>query len=480
MWRRPGKTSGGASASTQTTSEAGNSLLRVFSSNAHPFESDQSYGKFAVYAILQHGGDYSMAAKTLAELGYGEKTANVELVYGGNGQAVKPAVVAALDLKPFRLDEITAVMLASKDWTQTYLVKDMLTESEVCIMAGAKKVLKTNILCELAIALATATPFLGRFDVPRQRMVGFISGESGGRTLAETLSRVCDSKNIAGDPLELRYIEKFILSMKMPQIDAPAHMVELSRWLKAHGVQVLLLDPAYLCMDGSDAGNLMVQGAKLRRVAEVCSDASVTLILAHHTKKNTGRDSFDCPELEDISWSGFAEFARQWLLLGRRERYEPGTGSHRLWLNYGGSAGHSGLWGLDIEEGIPSDDGGRRWEVDVLTAGEARDAATRDKERAKAQLTEDRDNECRRRLLEAIKVGPETATQLRAMAAVNNSEFARSITCLRKDGLIGTCQIPKGNGQTYEGYQAITQNTQNAPRINVLGAVRTTHPEQGP
>ncbi len=36
-----------------------------------------------------------------------------------------------------------------------------------------------------------------------------------------------------------------------------------------------------------------------------------------------------------------------------------------------GSAGHSGLWALDIEEGSHKDPGGRRWDVDVQNASEA-------------------------------------------------------------------------------------------------------------
>src|SRR5687767_13403037 len=91
-------------------------------------------------------------------------------------------------------------------------------------------------------------------------------------------------------------------------------------------------------------------------------------------------DPFQPPELEDIAWSGFQEWCRQWLLVGRREKYEPGTGSHRLWLNVGGSAGHSALWALDIEEGkLPN----RTWEVNVMHADEARQEVTERKEEAK-------------------------------------------------------------------------------------------------
>lgn len=77
-WRRPGK-SQGWSATTGLESKDGNSLLCVFSTNAHPFDGPDggrtcsTYSKFSAYAILNHGGDYQTAAKTLADLGYGDK-----------------------------------------------------------------------------------------------------------------------------------------------------------------------------------------------------------------------------------------------------------------------------------------------------------------------------------------------------------------------------------------------------------------------
>ena len=64
LWQRPGKTGDGNSATFN------GSVFCVFSTNAAPFEA-KGYSKFQVYAILEHNGDFTAAAKALLELGYG-------------------------------------------------------------------------------------------------------------------------------------------------------------------------------------------------------------------------------------------------------------------------------------------------------------------------------------------------------------------------------------------------------------------------
>jgi hypothetical protein len=42
----------------------------VFSTNAHPFEPERAYHKFAAFALLNAGGDFIKAATILAHQGY--------------------------------------------------------------------------------------------------------------------------------------------------------------------------------------------------------------------------------------------------------------------------------------------------------------------------------------------------------------------------------------------------------------------------
>lgn len=63
-WRRPDGTAGKAKATWSATLRD-DGLLYVFSSNAPPLEPGKGYPPFAVYSLLEHGGDFSAAARAL-------------------------------------------------------------------------------------------------------------------------------------------------------------------------------------------------------------------------------------------------------------------------------------------------------------------------------------------------------------------------------------------------------------------------------
>ncbi|MGH8879460.1 MAG: DNA primase family protein, partial [Stackebrandtia sp.] len=70
-WTRPGKNTG----LSASTNHLGTDRLHVFTTST-VFDANTSYHKFAAYTILNHGGDYSGAAKALADAGYGTPRPN--------------------------------------------------------------------------------------------------------------------------------------------------------------------------------------------------------------------------------------------------------------------------------------------------------------------------------------------------------------------------------------------------------------------
>ena len=71
FWLRPGKTPAGRDDTSATTGYGDRGdWLYVFSSSTE-FETETTYSKFAAYALLEHGGDHSAAARALRAAGYG-------------------------------------------------------------------------------------------------------------------------------------------------------------------------------------------------------------------------------------------------------------------------------------------------------------------------------------------------------------------------------------------------------------------------
>lgn len=71
-WTRPGKSPGLGISATTGTSDDGADRLYVFTTST-VFETERPYTKFGAYTLLEHGGDYTAAAKALAAKGFGHR-----------------------------------------------------------------------------------------------------------------------------------------------------------------------------------------------------------------------------------------------------------------------------------------------------------------------------------------------------------------------------------------------------------------------
>ncbi len=389
---------------------------------------------------LQHGLKGLGEGRSLAEV-----AATISTVLG----------IITVDAKPQGFKTMTSAELDTADLRTDYLVEDVLARGQPFIIAAAKKMLKTNVSIDLTLSLASRCPFLGKFYIPNAVRVALMSGESGDAVIQETARRIAKSK----EWVNLRDYENALFSFELPRLGQPQTKKDLTKFITDHALDVLVVDPAYLCLDlGDDAGNLFAVGKKLAELTEVMAETGCTIGIVHHNRKSTG-DPFAVPELESIAWSGFQEWCRQWILLGRREAYDPEqAGSHKLWLSVGGSAGHSGLWAVDVEEGSRKDIGGRRWDVTVETASNAIAATieqreelkvSRADEKAAARITADA-----AKLLKVYQRFPEgdTAKSFRETAGLNPPRFAQANLKLTDEGVIEEITITK-NHHNYSGFR---------------------------
>ncbi len=340
---------------------------------------------------------------------------------------------------------------AAATYRRDFRIDGVLVAGQSGIIAGVEKTLKTSVVMDAAVSMSAAVPFLGVFAVTVAAKVGIMSGESGPATLQETAIRVCKAKGI--DPAQLDYPR---MCFDVPTLNDLRHLDGLKAFIEDGELDVLFLDPTYLCLLlGNEAGNLFTVGALLKRVSELSRQTGCDIHLVHHCKHPAGGDSYAPPELRDILWAGYKEWARQWWLLGRREAFDPESdGEHKLWLSVGGSAGHYGRWAVDVTEGRLKDPGGRRWDVQVSSASAAREAKKNRQEEARRQQTIDKQRERREKLLHALAKHPdgETMSRLSELTGIMKKLLAPITEELLQGGEIEPCQVIKGKCK-YPGYR---------------------------
>jgi hypothetical protein len=261
------------------------------------------------------------------------------------------------------------------DW----LAEGALIAGQPAVLGGPEKTLKTSLALDLAVSVATGSPFLGEFAIPSPRHVLFISAESGRSTVASTLHRIVEARRdtlvgLGVDPKQLNISFSFnTLPLGHRDLSSVLH-----EKLAARQTGLLVVDPFYLNA-GAGGGTLnpadmFAMAARLRPLTEACRPIGCVPLVLHHS--NSSLHLGKPMELAQLAFEGLPQWVRQWTLLSRAKRYRD-DGRHELVARIGQAGVGSGLWRVMVDEQLAE---GRvtGWEVAVepyLSAPQVKGAA---------------------------------------------------------------------------------------------------------
>ena len=341
---------------------------------------------------------------------------------------------------------------ATGDW----LVDGVFINRAATVIGGREKTLKTSIALDLAVSVSTETMFLGKFKIPKKRSVVMFCGESGRATIQETVRRICQSKGLEESPSNLLFY------FKPPPLGHKEIAQQLRESIRGNGAEVLIIDPLYLSLSGGNRhispSNVFEMGTIFREINEACDEIGCTPVVLHHSRKSLRYGRF--MDLQDFSFSGIPEFARQWLLLNRRKKYQPGSGDHHLLANVGGSSGVSERWRVSIYEGKQNRElNARVWEPDVVVGegtvesttsltGEAQSSASQKPERNERLLL------TIQKLQEENGGNPVPRKAIKARAKLNGKDFSAGLHYLEQHQRI---QLITMDGEKGHFFKVVSQ-----------------------
>ncbi len=168
-----------------------------------------------------------------------------------------------------------------------YLVRPLWPADAYGVIGAADKAGKTWMAADLAVSVASGTPFLGRFEVDAPGSAVMYCGEGGARNIVRRARAVASSKGIPFGSLRGR----LRVSERAPQITNDAALERVLTDLIRHdGTRLVVVDPLYLALAGADGSNLYKMGEALTGIQAVCQVTGAALaVTTHWNKTGTGK-----------------------------------------------------------------------------------------------------------------------------------------------------------------------------------------------
>jgi AAA domain len=148
------------------------------------------------------------------------------------------------------------------------------------VVGAEDKAGKTWSVGDLAVSVATGTPWFGSLAVGTRGPVTMFLGEGGERNAIRRLNAIAASKGV-----EPRDLDGLRLCYRVPLLSRSEHMQAVADELDEHPAALVILDPLYLAAAGARGSDLYQMGEYLYGIQLTCQEAECALVVTTHWNK---------------------------------------------------------------------------------------------------------------------------------------------------------------------------------------------------
>jgi RecA-family ATPase len=170
--------------------------------------------------------------------------------------------------------------IPSEDNTPRWLVEQLWGASAVGVIGGAPKCSKTWLGLDLALSVATGTPCLGKYAVPKPGPVLMYLAEDALPLVRERVAGMARHRGV-----DLQSVEIHVITAATLRLDLDPHRTRLFETAKRFRPRLLLLDPL-VRLHGIDENHAGEVAELLAYIRSLQRRLDLSVVLVHHTRKN--------------------------------------------------------------------------------------------------------------------------------------------------------------------------------------------------
>lgn len=304
----------------------------------------------------------------------------------------------------------------------SWLVDEWLPDKSITFLVSPPESYKTWILLDLAVSVASGTPFLGRYQINSPGPTMIIQQEDSHEGLTDRLALIVEQKlnavpNLEGDVWQVPAMPDlpiYVHPSRQLRFDNKKVMEELEQQIATIRPKVVMIDPLYSTTSSTD--NYMADLANQMMALKTFRDKyGCSFLIAHHSKKNLDPDS----TAREDSWG--SQFLNAFLEAGWQVRRNPKLAQNEIVVRR-----HSKVMGNQSPISLTFDISTRYPMKYQVTARQYESLAPASDNRQPAQAN----------LLDLLQQGPMSQSDMCSKTGKNRSTISRQIRQLEAASMV--------------------------------------------
>lgn len=166
-----------------------------------------------------------------------------------------------------------------------WLIDEIWADEAVGVIGGAPKCCKTYLALEMALAVASGRPCLGRFPVPVPGPVLLFAAEDSPLQVRARLLGLAQARGV-----DFTSLPVFLILAEQLRLDLEQDKARLAAAIEDHRPRLLILDP-FVRLHRLDENSAMEVSALLADLRALQRRFHLAVLLVHHTRKANGESS---------------------------------------------------------------------------------------------------------------------------------------------------------------------------------------------